>query len=455
VLFLSGLLVLGLSRFFLFGSGGLGGVLVFLGCFFVWCLVSFGVSIVGLLLLVGVRWWGFGTFFAVLSWVGLCFFWVCWSRKSFPRALGTSMSVHLMKVAILGAGGGGLAVAHDFSQHGHEVRVFDFEMFPENVEAVKRNKGVYAEGDLEGFAEVEYAGHDVGEALDGAELVIAVGPAYSTRPFADACKPYLRDDQVVIVCPSSCGGCVEFKNGVGRALDYDGLIVAETNTLPYAVRVTEPGRIRVFLKLRGGLFLAALPAGFTSRVLGMVGDVYPYLVAAKNVLQTSLQNGNPVIHPAITLLNVGLIERSGGDFFFYEDGVTDAVGRLVEAVDLERLAIAERLGVDVLPDPELGMLQGYQTENNYDSSYREAPGYRGIKAQSRLDYRYFNEDVGYGLVFMSDLGAQIGVPTPHMDSIITIVSTLMMRDYRGERKRTMGTLGLDGYSLDELIKLIS
>jgi opine dehydrogenase len=265
----------------------------------------------------------------------------------------------------------------------------------------------------------------------------------------------LEEEQVIIVCPSSCGGSVEFKNVIGRSLANEKFIVAETNTLPYAIRVLEPGRIRVFLKLRGGLFLAALPARYTMKVMNMVRDVYPHLKAAKNIMQTSLQNGNPIIHPAITLMNVAAIERTGGDFYFYEDGVTPAVGRLVEAVDRERLAIAEKLGVHVLPDPELGMLQGYQTENNYASSYQKAPGYIGIKAQSSLEYRYFNEDVGYGLVFMSNLGAQIGVPTPHMDAIITIASTLMHRDYKGEQKRTMKTLGLADKTSDELIKLIS
>ncbi|MBL7079515.1 NAD/NADP octopine/nopaline dehydrogenase family protein [Candidatus Bathyarchaeota archaeon] len=361
-----------------------------------------------------------------------------------------------MKVAILGSGGGGLAVAHDFSAHGHEVRLCDFENFPDNIKAVEKNGGIFAEGDLEGFTPVKYSGHDISEALKGVELVIAVGPAYSTKPFAEACRPHLKKkEQAVIVCPSSCGGSVEFKNVIGSPITDKDFLVAETNTLPYAVRVTEPGKIRVFLKLRGGLFLAALPSGNTETVLNMVKDVYPHLIPAKNVMQTSLQNGNPVIHPSITLLNVGLIERTGGDFYFYEDGVTPAVGRLVEAVDKERLAIAKKLGVNVLPDPELGMIQGYQTENNYDTSYQKAPGYEGIKAQSSLDYRYFNEDVGYGLVFMSGLGAQIGVPTPHMGSIITIVSTLMQRDYRKEQKRTMKTLGLAGKSVEDLKKLLS
>ena len=359
-----------------------------------------------------------------------------------------------MKVAVLGSGGCGLAVAHDFSTHGFEVRLFDFEDFPDNINAVKRSGGIFAEGHLEGLTPVNYSGHNISEALRGADIIMAVGPAYSTKPFAEACKPHLEKGQVVIVCPSSCGGSVEFKNGIGLPIRNESILVAETNTLPYAVRVTEPGRIRVFLKLRGGLFLAALPARNTINVLNKVREVYPHMQAAKNIMQTSLQNGNPVIHPSITLLNVGLLERTCGDFYFYEDGVTSAVGRLVEAVDKERLAIAEKLGVDVISDPEIGMLQGYQTENNYNTSYQKAPGYKGIKAQSSLDYRYFNEDVGYGLVFLSELGAQIGVPTPNINSIITIASTLMQRDYRKEQKRTMKTLGLTGKSVEDLEKLL-
>jgi len=198
----------------------------------------------------------------------------------------------------------------------------------------------------------------------------------------------------VIVCPSSCGGSVEFKNGAGLDLRDADIVVAETSTLPYAVRLLEPGKIRIFNKLKGGLFLAAVPAKNTGHVLQQVRDVYPAMSAARNILQTSLQNGNPVIHPTITLMNVALIERTRGDFDFYHEGVTPAVGRLIEAVDKERVAIGKKLGVEVIPDPELGVLQGYMKEATYDDGFITAPGLAGVRAQSSLDYRYFNEDVG-------------------------------------------------------------
>ena len=156
-----------------------------------------------------------------------------------------------------------------------------------------------------------------------------------------------------------------------------------------------------------------------------------------------------MIHPAVSLCNVALIERTGGDFLFYEEGVTDGVGRVIEAVDTERLAIADALGVSVLRDPELGIAQGYQAVNNYSTGYSQAPGFKGIKAQSQLDYRYFNEDAGFGWCVLTDLARQIGVDTLNMDAVLRMSSIVTGRDYETERARTMESLGLAGYSVDE------
>ncbi len=360
-----------------------------------------------------------------------------------------------MNVAVLGSGNGGCAVAFDFAAHGHQVSLFDFEQFSENVRSIQDHGGIYAEGELDGFAPVAYAGHDIARAMGGAEVVFAVGPAYSTKPFAEECRPHLKPGHVVVVCPSSCGGSIEFKNGAGLNIRDENIIVSETSTLPYAVRVTEPGRIKVFLKLRGGLLLAAIPAKNTLSVLERLRDVYPAMEAAKSVLQTSLQNGNPVIHPAVTLLNAALIERTQGDFCFYEEGVTSVVGRLMEAIDQERIAIGRKLSIDIEADPQLGCQQGYMQVADYDSGYATAPGFKGIKAQKTLDNRYFHEDVGYGMVFMKSLADQLGVDTPNMSAVIRLASVVMNRDYLDEARRTMHSLGLSGYTVGQLKEVLA
>ena len=175
---------------------------------------------------------------------------------------------------------------------------------------------------------------------------------------------------------------------------------------------------------------------------------------ADSVWQTTLQNGNPVLHPAITPGNAAQIERTGGDFLFYEEGVTPAVGRLVRPWTGGAGGAGHGVGVTVLRDPELGILQGYQAEDNYSSSYSRPRLPAGIRAQPQLDYRYFNEDAGFGLVFLTDLGRQIGVPTPTMDAVLQVCSVLMGRDYAAEAARTMAGLGLSAAARRELRGLL-
>ncbi len=99
------------------------------------------------------------------------------------------------------------------------------------------------------------------------------------------------------------------------------------------------------------------------------------------------------------------------------------------------------------------MRQGYMLEANYGSGYREAPGFLGIGAQPQLDHRYLNEDVGYGLVFMSKLGQKVGVETPGMDAVIDVASIVMSRDYKAEALRTPESLGIADRSAEELANL--
>jgi len=367
-----------------------------------------------------------------------------------PEQTKRSISVN---IAVLGAGAGGTAVAFDCASFGHDVRLFDFAEYPQNITAVAEQKGIHAEGDISGFAKILSAGHDINEALQDAELIYVVGPAYSTTPFGEALAGKLQPGQTVIVSPSSCGGAFAFKKAAGLEIDDDSVRVAETSTLHYAVRLTRPGSVRVFLKLKAGNLLAALPNEHTANVLELIEDVYPSMEPAQSVMQTSLQNANPIIHPAVTLANAARIEGTGGDFLFYEEGVSDATGRLIEGLDKERIAVGASMGLDILPDPVMGMRQGYMLNDNYGEAYRNAPGFKGIGAQPQLDHRYLHEDVGYGLVFMSQLGRQVGVATPIMEAIIQVASVLMARDYAGEGLRTPESLNIATLSAQALCQL--
>ena len=76
-----------------------------------------------------------------------------------------------MKIAVLGSGNGGCAIAFDYAAHGHDVYLFDFEQFPEKINVIQKNGGIYAEGELEGFSSIKYAGHDLKIQLESNNII--------------------------------------------------------------------------------------------------------------------------------------------------------------------------------------------------------------------------------------------------------------------------------------------
>jgi opine dehydrogenase len=131
----------------------------------------------------------------------------------------------------------------------------------------------------------------------------------------------------------------------------------------------------------------------------------------------------------------------------------------MRAVDDERQAIAAAYGQTILSDPAMGVIQGYMVEENYDTGYSTAPGFKGIKAQRSLEDRYLTEDVGYTLVLFTELGRLAVVPTPTMDALIRVASVLLDRDLAAPgtsdsgAPRTLAHLGLAGLSATELAAL--
>lgn len=216
-----------------------------------------------------------------------------------------------MNVTVIGSGNGGMAVGFDWAQHGHRVTVYSQAAHADNIEAVRAKGGISSRGRLEGFAPVAYAGTDIGAAMEGTETVFVVGPAFATEDFGHDLAPHLRAGMTVVICPGSCGGALAFKRAAGLAVDDASIVVGETSTLPYAARADGEGNVQVFHKFDKGLFAAAVPRSGNSRLLATLRRAYPSISEAATVFQTSLQNGNPVIHPAVTLMNAGLLERTG------------------------------------------------------------------------------------------------------------------------------------------------
>ncbi|HHU37683.1 MAG TPA: opine dehydrogenase [Propionibacterium sp.] len=355
-----------------------------------------------------------------------------------------------MRLAILGSGNGGTAAAFEWAQAGHEVALWDFTQFGGNVAAIAASGHIEGRVKFEGRAPIRYAGHDLARALEGAELVLIVGPAYAHEEMGEALRGHLSTDAAYCMLPSGCNGAIVLKKALGLDILDDTYVIGETSTLPYGCRLVEPGVVRVTTRVLDGLFVAAVPSSRTPELLAKLQVVWPQAEAAANVLQTTLQNGNPVLHPAIMLLNASRIENTGGDFLFYTEGVTPASARLMAAVDEERIALGRALGVRIVPDPELGVRQGYLSEATWLKGYNQGIGFAKSQAPSTLDFRYLTEDVPYGLVFISELAKQFHVPTPAVDTVISLASIVLDTDFRAQGRRLPADLGFGELTPDQV-----
>ena len=120
-----------------------------------------------------------------------------------------------MRIAVLGAGGGGLALAYEWASQGHVVALYAQQAHEDHLVPVRERGGIQAEGVLEGYATLETVTTDIGEALDGVDAVFVVGPAYATEPLGRDTRGDLRPGMTVVVCPSSSVGSLAFKRSRG------------------------------------------------------------------------------------------------------------------------------------------------------------------------------------------------------------------------------------------------
>jgi len=356
-----------------------------------------------------------------------------------------------LEVAVLGAGNGGQATAADLTLRGHRVRLYD--RFPSATAPFAASRRLVARGVVEGEAVVAEVTDDVARATASAEVVLVTVPSFALEWVARALAPHLSDGQIVVLHPGGTGGALEARR-VWREVGMDASVtLAETETLVYTCRARAPGAPEV-TAVKRRVLLAALPAGDLPRALDAFSSLYPQAVGAGGVLTTSLANMNAVIHPAVMLLNAGTIDAGAGGFDFYRDGVTPGVGALVEAVDGERMRIAEALGVSRWSYREW-------VRTRYDVGGADpadlfarlaATVYLGMGAPDGLGHRYISEDVPMALVPMEELGRAAGVPTPTIGALITLCGALNGADYRREG-RTLERLGLGGMTIAEIVSL--
>lgn len=351
-------------------------------------------------------------------------------------------------IAIIGAGNGGKAAAADLSLRGKRVRLFEFPEYAQGLAAIREEQGIAATGEVQGHAWLAAVTTDMEEAVDRADMVMVCTQALTHSRVAHGLALLMDPGMLLWLNPGSSVGSLRFAQ-VFREAGVDAMpTIVENSTLTYGCRGRDAA-VDVYLKVRRVVY-GVFPAAAADSVAAEAEALYPCTVRGKTVLEAGLNNANPVIHPAIALLNAARIENEGANMRFYADGMSPAAAQLIEALDRERMALLEALGYPAQTDPQTSVQQGYADSTDYLECYRDGSVFQQVHSPDSLECRFLHEDVGVGLVFMVSLAELFRVAVPACCAVVRTAGAIVGRDYMAEGAGSLDALGLAGLTVAEL-----
>ena len=346
------------------------------------------------------------------------------------------------KIAVLGGGNGAHTVAADLTLKGLSVNMFEMEQFAPVMQKVFDTGEIEMTGVAgQGTARLNLVTTDIAVAIRDVTVVFIILPGFTISAYAKLLAPHLTENQVVVIMPGTFAA-LEFRQTLRAAGNLKEITIAEVGGLPFATRLIGPGRVQTF-HIRAVCPLAAIPGVKGAAILDRLKGLYPF-VLKETVVETGMGHLTPLLHPAGCLLNAGRIERSHGEFYMYEEGMTPSVVRVIEALDRERIEIGKRLGIDLPTGVDMMVESAYGPRGTLWESLNGSAGLTPVKGPPSLENRYITEDIPYGLVAWASIGDAVGVTTPVMDALIDMGAVIMGKDCRrdGRNLEKMGLAGL-------------
>jgi len=356
------------------------------------------------------------------------------------------MSNRPLRIGIVGAGAIAYGAAALLEHNGHQACLWSPS--GNRTQALADGAALQAQGALEGEFHPSVA--DSAQSLVAqADAILLALPANAHKTVMDAIAPYLQAGQSVLISSHASFGALY----LSRLLAQRGFqipIVAWGTTVTSG---RQPSFTEVAVStIRQKIDIATVPQTCSAEGLALCQALFGQrFVERESLLAIALSNLNPQNHMGIALCNLTRMER--GEQWSQGQNVTPTVGRLLEALDLERLAIAKALNLSVRTIFEhfhLSFHVPLASVSDMNQAMHEQG--RGGSGPSMAQSRYVLEDVPYGLLMTAKLGQLAGCPAVLHEAGIRIFSALYGRDFSAEND-LLTALKLEGMSLQALSEL--
>ena len=360
-----------------------------------------------------------------------------------------------MRLTISTTRAAGVLTAAVVAVQGHEVRLHISRLAEPGLADLVGRGTLDVDGYL-GARTVELAAitDDVAEALDRPDAVIVVAETAGQRDIAPALAERLTQGVPILLAPGGVGGALEL-SGRLRGTAAAGVTIAETTGLMHIGSLGGPGEVQV-RGVKRDLPVGYFPVQGSEPAQALFGRLFPDLSLADNVLVTSLANTNTLAHGPVSILNAGMIESQRGNFPYFTQAFSPGAGRLVDAVDRERVRLLVALGLPPISGLEW-FRQFYGDQGIQGSTILEMLStfgpFQKVLSPTSLQHPYFSEDVPFGLVPIASLARTFDAPAEATEATITLCSIVCGQDFWATG-RTVETLGLAGYSVSDLHALV-
>ncbi len=381
-------------------------------------------------------------------------------------------------IAVLGAGSVGRTCAADCKLAGQTVRLYDTPAFAKEslknldktgVTLVGHPKNKYGFDRL-GNAKFDLLTDNMAEAVNGAKLILVCIPSVAHEIFFEELAPLLVDGQIVHIIPDNYGS-LRLRKRLREIGSTANVIIGGWDSAPYGTRIVTEGGVKTpeqylvyrAITLRGAALPAADSDDFLKSVdyLGCFDSITQGDGADKGntVLDIGFSNVNPVIHVPGTVLGASVMENFGRiygghdpyQYSIYSHAFCPSVSEVQYEFYNEEIRLADAIGVDLIRYPK---------EYFFSRASVLGPEYMGegcivpfdeqwqtgfTTGPFSIQNRYVTEDVPVGCHVYHELGKKFGVATPVIDSMITIASVMVGKNFfeTGVKLEELGIGDLD------------
>jgi len=350
-----------------------------------------------------------------------------------------------MKFAVLGGGSAGQGIAGYLALKGHEINLYN--RTPEKIASIARYGNLKVSGVIKGNAKIETASSDMREILRDVDSILVAARAFGHESIIKESLPYIEKNATIVVF-TGYWAALRLRSILSREQRND-IAIAETTLLPLASEIVEEGHVKIS-GIKSKMRIAACPVSRTASVYKKLSSVLPQLFPGNNVLETSLESFNPVLHIPIALFNLAGIEKKD-KFEFYHDGISPRVARVIDAIDAERMNLTKKLNLDLIKASEV-LREYYETKGS--STYeiiRNCKAYEGYVLPNV--FSYVREDLLYGVVPMVSICNLLGISAEASKTLISSWSVVDSVDYWREGVK-IDKLGMEGMDREKILELV-